>query len=267
MNIEPVALNDLKDIGPLQPDGWSDIIPNIAFYVASDFCNPIKMTVDNRLAGIGASIHFKDTAWLAHIIVDPGFRNRGIGYKIVERLLQNLEKSRITTCLLTATELGKPVYIRAGFREIAEYKFLDREKPWQEVPVSSNITDFKEEFRHNLYEMDRKATGEEREKFLSPFLKTARLFVKDSKMTGFLIPGLQEGLIIAENEEAGIALMTAKYAIADKAVLPEDNKAGIGFLLNCGFCDTGKTGTRMIRGADIPWKPEMIYSRIGGNVG
>ncbi len=86
-------------------------------------------------------------------------------------------------------------------------------------------------------------------------------------MMGYLIPGLREGLIVAENEEAGFALMNAKYATVDKAVLPADNKAGVDFLLKRGFADTGKKGTRMIRGKDIPWKPEMIYSRIGGNVG
>jgi GNAT superfamily N-acetyltransferase len=267
MEIEPITLNDLKNIGHLQPEGWSDILPDLSFYVSSDFCNPMKMTVENCMAGIGASIQFMGTAWLAHIIVDPVFRNRGIGYKIVDRLLQDLEKSGIRTCLLTATELGKPVYARAGFRDVAEYIFLNREKPWQEVHVSSDIIDFREEFRTQLYEMDRKATGEDREKLLSPFLNTARLYVRNHKMMGYLIPRLREGLIVAENEEAGFALMNIKFATADKAALPADNKAGVDFLLKRGFVDTGKKGTRMIRGEDISWKPEMIYSRIGGNVG
>jgi GNAT superfamily N-acetyltransferase len=267
MQINPLTIKDLDNIHHLQPEGWSDILPDLAFYVTSDFCNPIKMTVESNLAGIGASIQFNDTAWLAHIIVDTGFRNRGIGYQIVDRLLQELEKSGIRTCLLTATELGKPVYIRAGFREVAEYMFLNRDKPWQEAPVSSDIIDFREEFRTQLYEMDRQATGENREKLLSPFLNTARLYVRNHKMMGYLIPGLREGLIIAENEEAGFALMNIKFTTADKAALPADNKAGIDFLLKRGFADAGKKGTRMIRGEDISWKPEMIYSRIGGNVG
>jgi GNAT superfamily N-acetyltransferase len=267
MQINPLTIKDLDNIHHLQPEGWSDILPDLAFYASSDFCNPIKMTVESNLAGIGASIRFNDTAWLAHIIVDPGFRNRGIGYQIVDRLLQELDKSGIRACLLTATELGKPVYIRAGFRDVAEYIFLNRDKPWQEVPVSSDIIDFREKFRTQLYEMDRQATGENREKLLSPFLTTARLYVRNHKMMGYLIPGLREGLIIAENEEAGFALMNIKFATADKAALPADNKAGIDFLLKRGFADAGKKGTRMIRGEDISWNPGMIYSRIGGNVG
>jgi GNAT superfamily N-acetyltransferase len=267
MHIEPVTDKDLDNIRHLQPDGWSDIVPDLAFYVTSGFCNPIKMVVDNSIAGIGASIQFVHTAWLAHIIVDPVFRNRGIGYQIVSRLLEDLEKSGIDTCLLTATELGQPVYIRAGFRNVAEYIFLDREKPWQEFPVSPHIIDFKEEYRSHIFKMDMQATGEQREMLLSLFLKNARLYVRNNRMMGYLIPGLREGLIVAESDEAGFALMNFKYATADRAVLPADNKSGVEFLLEHGFADTGKKGTRMILGKDISWKPEMIYSRIGGNVG
>ena len=267
MEIESVTINDLDKIHHLQPEGWSDIVPDLRFYVTSDFCNPIKMVVGESIAGIGASIKFPQTAWLAHIIVDPAFRNKGIGSQIVECLLDDLEKSGIGTCLLTATELGQPVYIRAGFRNVAEYIFLNREKPWLEVPVSPDIVDFREEFRHSIYKMDLQATGEHREQLLSPFLKNARLYLRNNKMMGYFIPELREGLIIAESDEAGFALMNAKYATVDKANLPADNKAGVEFLLMHGFADSGKKGTRMILGEDIPWQPEMIYSRIGGNVG
>jgi GNAT superfamily N-acetyltransferase len=267
MQIEPVSKDDLEKIHHLQPEGWSDIGPDISFYVTSGFCNPVKMQDGESIAGIGASIQFQRTAWLAHIIVDAGYRNKGIGFQIVSRLLKDLERSGIDTCLLTATELGQPVYTRAGFRNVGEYVFLNRENPWEKVPVSPHLVDFSEGFRSNIYKMDMQATGEHRELMLAPFLAKAKLYIRDNRMMGYLVPGLREGLIIAENDEAGLALMNVKFAVADKAALPAENKAGIDFLLKRGFAYTGKKGTRMILGKDIPWKPEMIYSRIGGNVG
>lgn len=267
MQIEPITLKDLDKLSHLQPEGWSDISPDLAFYVNSGFCYPIKAAGEDTIAGIGASIVFQHTAWLAHIIVDSGFRNRGIGYQIVETLLNGLKESGVNTCLLTATELGQPVYVRAGFRNVAEYIFLNRERPWEKVPVSPLIVDFREEFRSDIYKMDLQATGEHREMLLAPFLTSAKLFIRNNRMTGYFMPELREGLIIAESDEAGFALMDAKYSTVDKAVLPADNKAGVEFLLKRGFADSGKKGTRMILGKDIPWKPEMIYSRIGGNVG
>jgi len=267
MNIEPITVEDLNNLRHLQPEGWSDIFPDLLFYINSDFCNPVKMAVDESIAGIGASIRFHDTAWLAHIIVDAGFRNRGIGYQIVEKLLNDLENSGISTCLLTATELGQPVYTRAGFRNESEYIFLARETPWTEASPSSNIVPFSEEFRQAIFEMDMSATGEGRDKLLSPCLMDAKLYIKHNKMMGYFLPGLREGLIVAENEEAGLDLMNVKYASADKAILPAENRAGVEFLIKRGFAITDKKGTRMIRGNEVHWKPEMIYSRIGGNVG
>ncbi len=29
MQIEPITLNDLKNLGHLQPEGWSDILPDL----------------------------------------------------------------------------------------------------------------------------------------------------------------------------------------------------------------------------------------------
>ncbi len=235
MQIESITEKDLDNLRHLQPEGWSDIVPDLAFYVTSDFCSPIKMVVDGSIAGIGASIQFNRTAWLAHIIVDQAFRNRGIGFQIVERLLEDLERAGTETCLLTATEMGQPVYIRSGFRNVAEYVFLNREKPWHEFPVSPYIFDFREEFRDSIYEMDLQATGEQRKPLLSPFLKNARIYVRNNTLSGYLIPGLREGLIIASSDEAGFALMGEKYATVDRAILPADNTAGVEFLLNQGF--------------------------------
>ena len=45
------------------------------------------------------------------------------------------------------------------------------------------------------------------------------------------------------------------------------NQSGIDFLLMNGFVVTNKKGTRMIKGIDIEWNPQNIFSRIGGNYG
>ena len=83
---------DLEEIGDLQPDGWPDIINEFEFYITCDFCNPIKATIGNRIVGVGTSIIFENSAWLAHIIVDSDSRNKGLGFQIVERLLNDLKE-------------------------------------------------------------------------------------------------------------------------------------------------------------------------------
>ena len=266
MEFEKITRIDFPEIKTLQPEDWGDIIPDMEFYLHYPFCNPVKATLNGRIVGIGTSIIFEGTAWLAHIIVGSSFRNKGIGGEVVHHLLESLREKSIETCLLIATELGKPVYVKAGFNIVCEYLFFEREKPWLDYPVSENIELFKEEYRSNIYELDKKMTGENRIPLLSDYLKNAVLYIENNSVLGYYIPDMKEGLIVADTEKAGLELMKLKYATVDKAVLPTGNIAGCQFLLQHGFIQT-KIGTRMVYGKNTDWKPTMMYSRIGGNLG
>ncbi len=106
MSIENISFTDLDQLKSLQPEGWPDITDEFEFYIRSDFCHPIKIRLYGKIVGIGVSIAFEKSAWLAHIIVDPNYRNRGLGYEIVNELIKNLRETRpIETFMLIATEI------------------------------------------------------------------------------------------------------------------------------------------------------------------
>jgi GNAT superfamily N-acetyltransferase len=132
MQYDKLTYSDIDKISHLQPEGWPEITHAFQFYCNHDFCNPVKMTIDNEIVGIGNSILFDKTAWLAHIIVNSDHRNRGIGYKIVDSLIEDIKTRGIETSLLIATELGEPVYIKAGFHKISDYRYFKRESPHSE---------------------------------------------------------------------------------------------------------------------------------------
>ncbi len=267
MDILDFTLNDLGRIRHLQPEKWNDIVPEFEYYLRKPFCFPIKLTIGDRIAGIGAAIALGSTGWLAHIIVDPAQRNKGLGTMIVNELLQILRVQGVNTFLLIATEAGKSLYIRAGFRVVTEYIFHKREIPCPEYRQTGNIIPFSENFRRDLFAIDRRVTGENREELLRDFLKNASLYISDSALLGYYIPGVGEGPVIALTGEAGLELMKLKYASVSKAVLPAENITGLGCLRSLGFEITTTRGTRMVMGADIAWDPGKIYSRIGGNFG
>src|SRR5690242_17103555 len=128
MIIESLTNEDLPQVSGLQPEGWPSIIPSYQFYLQSSFCFPLKLSVDNQLAGVGTAIVHANTAWLAHIIVDPRQRNKGIGTDITKALIQLAEKYYCRTILLLATTLGEPVYTKLGFRKELDYIFLHNGK-------------------------------------------------------------------------------------------------------------------------------------------
>lgn len=266
MTLKPIVFKDLEEIRNLQPENWSDIIPDIEFYLKSTFCNPIKATIDNKIVGTGTLIIFENTCWIAHIIVDSNFRNKGIGSQIVIELLKKVKDESIETCSLIATDLGKPVYLKAGFRIETEYIFLKREKQWTDCSVSKNVIPFEEKYRTAIYELDKVISGENREILLKLYLENSMLYVENENVGGYYLPDLKEGLIFADTNEAGLELMKLKYSTVDKAVIPFENVKGLEFLKQKGFIETS-IGTRMVLGKSLNWDFSKMYSRIGGNFG
>lgn len=267
MTFSRIKNKDLREVRQLQPEGWSDIIPEFEYYINNDFCFPVKVVDDKKITGIGSAIILKNTAWLAHIIVDRKYRGRGIGSQIVEYLLKIIREQSVDTCLLIATEPGLPVYQKTGFKIITEYVFLKRIKPWIAYADSKRILPYKSDYYSMITELDRKISGEDRKVLIDKFLKKSLVYVENNMVNGFFLPGLGEGLIIADTVEAGLELMKIKYSVYDKAILPADNYHGIEFLKQNGFMEADTKGTRMILGKNMTWRPEMIYSRIGGNFG
>jgi GNAT superfamily N-acetyltransferase len=267
MIFKEITNNDLDQLKSLQPDGWPDIIPEFNFYINSPFCFPVKTEIDGQIAGIGTAIKFEKTGWLAHIIVGEKFRRKGIGGNIVNELIQILQKNRVETYFLIASELGKPVYLKAGFKEVTEYVFLKREDAWKTQSVSPNIVTYRDEFSSEILNLDFEISGENREVFINTYIKNSLVYLKERKLLGFYIPGLREGLIYAIDNKAGTELMKVKYSTIDNAVLPFENTEGIKFLKENGFIETTIKGTRMVFGKPVVWKSKCVYSRIGGNFG
>ena len=180
MLFENITETDLEEIAGLQPEGWTEIKSKFQFYIENDFCFPYKMSIDKRIVGLGCSIIFGKTAWLAHIIVGSNFRNRGIGFQMVTNLLSKLkEKTSVKSVLLMATKLGEPIYVKAGFRVVSEYVQLTREKPWNCVSNSKNVVDYRNGFYLQIIELDTKISGENREPLLKQFFHNSSVYQLD----------------------------------------------------------------------------------------
>ncbi|MDA3891668.1 MAG: GNAT family N-acetyltransferase [Salinivirgaceae bacterium] len=267
MQFEIITPNDLTKIKSLQPEGWSDILIDFKLYTESDFCIPLKVEIDNDIAGVGSAILFQNTCWIAHIIVAHNHRRKGIGNAIVDQLIKHAKSKGIFTCLLSATEMGASVYERLGFKNISPYAYLKKDKEFQEFKQSANIKPFSINHIKPLLALDLKATAENREALLKLRLNNALVYLDKNQVKGYFLPNLGEGVIIAEDKITGEELMKVKYNTTDKAVLPLENKAGIKYLTQNGFVEIPSRGTRMVYGINVEWQPKMIFSRLGPNFG
>jgi GNAT superfamily N-acetyltransferase len=263
VTIDNLAPRDLPEVAALQPEGWSDITGYFTFYLHSNFCRPIKIVFDNQLVGVGNAIMHHDTAWLSHIIVDVQYRNHGLGALITKNLVDIVHKQKINTILLIATKSGEPVYRKIGFEKETEYQSFVQEK---KLMMDDESIPFHPSYEKQIQELDKKISGESRSALLKPHLQHARLIVDNASLKGFYLPTLGEGMIIAETDEAGIALLSLKHREIQRTAIPVNNRAAHRFLLKHGFTE-GFKGTKMFLGKPISYYPEKNFSRIGGNLG
>ena len=67
-------------------------------------------------------------AHLMNVYTDPARRGEGIARRMVSMLIDEAWKRGVTEISLDATEAGRPLYLKLGFRDSKECMILEKEK-------------------------------------------------------------------------------------------------------------------------------------------
>ena len=257
---------DMAFLAPLEPEGWGDLQPRFRFFLDSPFCFPLKLMDAGHIAGLGAGIVFESTAWLACIIVHPAYRNRGLGAVITNQLIDCIDKSRIHTISLIATDMGYPLYHKLGFIEAETYLHYQLNPLALPLSVTDNIIRFDEQYTEPLKQMDTIFSNENRSALLNRYLQDSLLYVEEGELKGYYIPGISEGTIVASHPEAGLALMKIRMQEKQTIAFPEINTVARDRMKQAGI-EPFRISRRMYIGKKLEWKPELLFNRISGQLG
>lgn len=266
MHIKKLEHSDINFISDLLPSGWESVIPTIDFYTKTNFCFPIKVSIDNKIVGTGTTIIHNKTAWLAHIIVHAAYRNQSIGKIITQTLVDSSYSKGCQTIYLLATKLGEPVYKKIGFETETEYIVFKKEGTNETFRDSENIVAINNDFKKLIWDLDRQVSSEDRILLLEQHLSDGFLYLQNNEAQGFYLPNLGDGLIIATTNSAGLELMKLRLKTKDFAAFPIDNVGATEFMRQKNFNEI-RTEKRMRLGKKRNWEPKNIYNRIGGNLG
>jgi GNAT superfamily N-acetyltransferase len=266
MNIQAFDRNDMHVLADLQPEGWGDITPAFDFYTKVNFCFPVKVITDNKIIGVGSTIVHKNVAWLAHIIVAPEHRNKGIGKLITQSLVDLAYTKQCDTINLIATDLGAPVYEKVGFVTETEYVYFKDVTADPGWTISEHIKPINESYYGQIADFDWQVSSEDRMFHLLQYVDNGYVYVQDGKVQGYYLPAFGEGLLIANTDEAGTELMKLRLQKKDNAAFPIENMGAGQFLYALGY-NAFKKAKRMRLGKERAWKRTSIYNRIGGNLG
>jgi GNAT superfamily N-acetyltransferase len=265
--IKKIKLNELSIIKDFAPVEWHlDLEQVYSMHFGRDYFYPIVAIVNDEIVGTGIAILNENVSWLGTIIVKESHRNKGIGNAITVELIEYSRKKGIESIILTASDMGLPIYKKLGFVADINYLFFKSENPVKIDSLSKNISKIIKDDYQRIFELDHSISGEIREKLLINFLETGYKFYKH-EIEGFYLPDFGKGLIIANTEIAGIELLKFRLSFDPSSIgIPETNSKAIAFLKSNGFFEYFKT-PRMFLNKNVNWVSEKVYSRGCGYMG
>lgn len=267
MSIKPLKYNEIETLKSLQPKDWGDIRFVFKSHFNQPYFHAFTYKEENEIIGVGEAIILKDTAWIGNIIVHEAHRFKGIGKKITQFLLDGLQKRALKSIFLLATEMGKPLYEKLDFELIDNYQFLQTPKNLIAKPISDNIRQATPVDYETILQLDFVVMGEDRSSVLKNHLNEAFVFTKNSEIKGFHMPTLGNGLIIANSYNAGLELfnLRSKSGI-NFTCIPSANSKFLNHLLKEDYTPFRKAYLMKIGESKI-WKPNLVFTRIAGNLG
>ncbi len=269
LKIRGLASEEIPALKEFAPAEWNvDLSAVFARHFGRPYFHPIAAELDGCIVGCADGLLHGDTGWLGNIVVLPDFRGRGIGRALTESLVSFFHAEGASHQILVATSMGEPVYRKLGFAVSSYYVFLNRAAGLTAMESIPGTRLFEPQDEPALFALDQAVTGETRPAFLRRYLPGANVHVDSSgALDGYYLPALGTGLLIAADDEAGLALLRCRLAqTGNVAVVPEQNQIAINFLLEHGFSETSRA-PRMVLGPEIGWHPERVYCRGAGFCG
>lgn len=233
-----------------------------------------------RIVGTAATLSYESRfAWIGMVLVDPEYRQQGIGTKLLQRAIEYLDDAHIPILKLDATPAGKPLYEKLGF--VAEYE-IERwilKRPARQQPATSHAS-LPAERLAEVCTLDRDIFGADRSALLRSLDEQASDLTQvtgfGSRLEGYTFG--RRGLFadhlgpwMAGDHEAARTLLAEFLRRSSRETIIVDalksNQAAGEILRDHGF-SVARPLTRMYRGRQaFPGKPDSLRAILGPEFG
>ena len=270
-------------------DDWGDRRAWFAFATAHPECRVIVAEgADGAILGTGVATINGRVAWIGTIWVASSARGQGIGRALTEAPIEAAESAGCRTLVLVATDAGRPLYERLGFRVQTWYRTM--EAPGSagaglagsvdsgvggRGPGERRVRAFRRDDLESMATLDRTATGEDRRHLLTAFAApetTLVLTTGSDAPSGYVIRApWGGGATIAPDTDGALAILRARRLAAGpdrrvRAGILLENEAGAQALAEDGWTEAWRA-PRLIRGEPLDWHPEHIWGQFNHALG
>jgi GNAT superfamily N-acetyltransferase len=255
--------------------GWRDRQRFYDFVLRTSTCQPLVGTIDGRLVATGLATVSLPVGWIGAIVVAAEQRRQGFGRAMTEEICQRLRAAGCATLSLEATDAGRPMYERMGFRLATYYHQLQADHLTEAPtpPEGSHVRRLEPADLPDVFALDRQATGEDRHVSLGILGRDGGWMLEDDDgPRGFLLPAERAfGAIVAPRFEDGVFLLDLHRSVAPegghvRAGIPDGHAVAWQELQTRGWQETWRA-PRMFLGPDVDWRPEWIWGQINSAMG
>jgi GNAT superfamily N-acetyltransferase len=184
-------------------------------------------------------------SWISMVLIASRHRGRGLGTMLLDRCIDAV-RARGAVSGLDATELGRPVYLSKGFRDlypISRWR-LDANPASRPAIGRSTVRPFAATDLERVITFDERCTGLKRGETLHYLLSRvpdACLIESDGRLAGYALgrPGrnaAQIGPVVAESADLALALISRMTALGPCVILdvPDAHRAVTDWLQRHG---------------------------------
>lgn len=156
-------------------EGWRISPAERSLFAGPWAGHALVLEADCQWRGFITAVPHQHSGWIGNLIVPPESRGRGYGRRIFAAAVARLERKRLNSLWLTASEQGRPLYEQYGFVKIDE---IER---WVGVGVGGGCDDG---LRNNegLWLADGRAWGETRRELLMAVANHGRAFITGDEL-------------------------------------------------------------------------------------
>jgi GNAT superfamily N-acetyltransferase len=258
-------------VGLSEEAGWNQTSEDWRMLIDLAPQGCLAMEVEGELAATTTLLCYgQRLAWIGMVLTKVPYRGQGFARRLLTQALAQADQMGIETVKLDATDQGRPLYEKMGFR------FEQAVERWSR-PASNNssgttlVVDAPP--RENWRTADRRSFGADRSELLERLARRSQppLFIESSYV--LTRPGRQTrylGPSVCDAPEAARALMVRALQAEESHgwswdVLPK-NVDALAIARDLGFTPTRHL-QRMVRGKELRAKEEMIYAIAGFELG
>jgi GNAT superfamily N-acetyltransferase len=278
MNLRTMTADDipagmrLKDLA-----GWNQTPADWRCFLESSPQGCFAAEVDGKVVGTAATIVYEQRfAWIGMVLVDPEFRGRGIGTRLLEKTIEHFDSIGIRTMKLDATPAGRPIYQKLGFNDEYEIERWLLKRPVPQAPPAPGLHSVSDA----VLQLDREIFGADRSSLLRSLASENPDFAmatgRNGEIAGYSF-GRRGTLAdhlgpwMARDEETAAELLDKFLGRSSRETVFVDvlqNRRFVSRMLLARGFRVSRPLTRMVRGPNpYPGHPDLLCAILGPEFG